>query len=102
MSKKIYSLKEIKDILSKTLKDFPVYKVILFGSYAKNNANINSDLDFIIDTKEELIGFKFYSLITKLESIFGKDIDGFEQSEIIENTNLDSEIRKTGVIVYEK
>ena len=45
----------------------PVYNVILFGSYAKNSANKNSDLGFVIDTKETLMGFKLYSLITKIE-----------------------------------
>lgn len=30
----------------------PVYSVVLFGSYAKNLATENSDLDLIIDTKE--------------------------------------------------
>ena len=43
MSKKIYSIKEIKQILNKLLENMPVYSVILFGSYAKNTATENSD-----------------------------------------------------------
>ena len=30
------------------------------------------------------------------------EIDGFEKYEIVENSLIDKEIRKTGVIVYEK
>ena len=52
MSKKIYTIDEIKEILAKILKDMPVYNVILFGSYAKKLAKEDSDLDFVIDTKE--------------------------------------------------
>ena len=102
MSEKIYTIQEIKSILSELLKDMPVYTVILFGSYAKNSADKNSDLDFVIDTKETLMGFKLYSLINKIEEAFNKDVDAFEKTEIIENSKIDEEIKKTGVVVYEK
>ena len=102
MSKKIYTINEIKQILKKVLKNMPVYSVVLFGSYAKNLATANSDLDLVIDTKEELMGFKLYSLITKIEEEFNKNVDAFEKSEIIKNSKIDKEIKKTGVVVYEK
>lgn len=102
MNEKVYTIPEIKAILRKLLKNTPVYTVILFGSYAKNTANENSDLDFVIDTKETLMGFKLYSLITKIEQEFNKNIDAFEKAEILENSKIDEEIKKTGVVVYEK
>lgn len=102
MSEKIYTVEEIKEILNKILKDLPVYTVILFGSYAKNEARPNSDIDFIIDTKETLMGFKLFSLITKIEQAFNKDVDAFEKAEIIENSKIAEEIEKTGVVVYER
>lgn len=102
MSEKIYTIEEIKKILSNILKNTTVYSVILFGSYAKNSADKNSDLDFIIDTKETLMGFKLYSLISKIEDAFKKEVDAFEKTEIIENSKIDEEIKKTGVVVYEK
>lgn len=102
MSQKIYSIEEIKQILANILQNMPVYSVVLFGSYAQNTANKDSDLDLIIDTKETLMGFKLYSLITKIEEAFKKNVDGFEKSEIIKDSEIDKEIKKTGVIVYEK
>lgn len=102
MSEKVYTIEEIREILTQVLKNMPVYSVVLFGSYAKNLANKNSDLDFVIDTKEELMGFKLFSLITKIEEAFNKQIDAFEKTEIIEDSKIDREIKKTGVIVYEK
>ncbi len=86
----------------KVLDNMPVYSVVLFGSYAKNCATKNSDLDFIIDTKENLKGFKLFSLITKIGDAFNKEVDAFEKSEIIENSRIDNEIKRTGVVVYEK
>lgn len=102
MSEKVYDLEEIKIILKEILKNMPVYRVVLFGSYAKNTATKSSDLDLVIDTKEQLMGFKLYSLITRIEEAFNKQVDGFEKSEIIENSKIDEEIKRTGVIVYEK
>lgn len=102
MSDKVYTIDEIKIVLNEFLKNMPVSSVILFGSYAKNTATKLSDIDLIIDTNGTLIGFKLYSLITKLEEKLGKNIDAFEKSEIIENSKIDDEIKKTGVLVYAK
>lgn len=102
MSEKIYTIEEIKTMLEELLKDKPVYKVILFGSYAKKKATKKSDIDLIIDTKDTLKGFKLFSLITEIEETLKKDVDAFEKTEIIENSRIDNEIKKTGVVVYEK
>lgn len=102
MSEKVYTIEEIKQILKELLDNMPVYSVILFGSYAKNTATQISDIDLVIDTKETLIGFKLYSLITQIEEKFEKNVDAFEKSEIIENSKIDNEIKKTGVLVYAK
>ena len=102
MNEKVYTIEEIKEILKELLNNMPVYSVILFGSYAKNTATKISDIDLVIDTKETLIGFKLYSLITQIEEKFEKEIKSFEKSEIIENSKIDNEIKKTGVLVYAK
>ena len=57
MSDKVYTIEEITQILKEILKDKPVYQVILFGSYAKNEANKNSDVDLIIDSKSLMSAF---------------------------------------------
>lgn len=102
MSEKIYTIEEIKKILKELLENQPVYQVILFGSYAKEEANKKSDLDLLIDTKSELKGFSLLKLICQIQEKFQKNIDGFEKYEIIEDSPIDKEIKKTGVIVYEK
>jgi predicted nucleotidyltransferase len=39
MENKVYSLQELKDNIHSLVKDLPVYSVVLFGSYAKGNAD---------------------------------------------------------------
>ena len=89
-------------MLEEILKDEPVYQVILFGSYAKNEATKQSDVDLVIDTKSKLRGFALLKLICQIQERFQKQVDGFEKYEIIENSKIDTEIKKTGVVVYEK
>ena len=101
MSNKIYNITEIKDMLNVIFKNTEVKRVTLFGSYAKNTATSNSDIDLVIDTNGKIKGFKLFSLISKIEDLFGKNVDAFEQSEITPNSLVDREIKKTGVIVYE-
>lgn len=102
MSDKIYTIDEIKINLKKILGKTDVIKVILFGSYAKNSATANSDIDLVIDSSGKLIGFKLFSLISKIEELFKKDVDAFESFEIIKGSDIDKEINSTGVVVYEK
>ncbi len=102
MSEKIYTIDEIKKILKEFLKDKPVYQVILFGSYAKQEATKESDVDLIIDTNSELKGFALLKLICQIEEKLKKNIDGFEKYEIIKDSAIDKEIKETGVVVYEK
>ena len=101
MSDKVYSINEIKNILSVFLQNTEIKKVTLFGSYAKNSANSNSDIDLVIDSNGKIRGFKLFSLITKIEDLFGKNVDAFEQSEITPNSLVDKEIKNTGVVIYE-
>lgn len=102
MSEKVYTIDEIKKILNDILVNEPVYQVILFGSYAKEEANKESDIDLVIDTKSTLKGFALLKLICQIQEKLQKEVDCFEKYEIIENSKIDEEIKKTGVIVYEK
>ena len=45
----------------------------LFGSYARNEANENSDLDFVMD-KGDLKGLQYVSLVQDLEDEFKKGL----------------------------
>jgi len=73
MSEKIYTIEEIAKILEEILKNKPVYQVILFGSYAKKEANKKSDIDLLIDTKSQLRGFALLKLICEIKEKLQKE-----------------------------
>jgi len=64
-------LRELKPILS---KEYAVRRIGLFGSFADNSADENSDIDLLVEL-DKPIGWKFFSLEIYLEKIFGRKID---------------------------
>lgn len=102
MSKKIYTIEELINILQEILKNFDVSKAILFGSYAKNTPTETSDIDLVIDSQGKLLNINFYALLEELVEKLEKNIDLFEISEIQKNSRIYNDIKREGVIVYEK
>lgn len=102
MSEKVYTIEEIKEILKQILTNIPVETAILFGSYAKNNPTKTSDIDILIDSNGKIKGLKFYALIDVIKETFNKEVDVIEKSEIDQGSRIEKEIKRTGVVVYEK
>ena len=55
-------------------KEFKISRIGLFGSYVKNTAQEESDIDFIVEFSEP-IGLKFIQLCDFLEKLFNKKVD---------------------------
>ena len=64
-------LTDLKPILH---RDYSVKQIGLFGSFADESSNEDSDIDLLVEF-EKPIGWKFFSLEIYLENIFGRKID---------------------------
>ncbi len=78
-------LRELKPILS---KEYAVRRIGLFGSFADNSADENSDIDLLVEL-EKPIGWKFFSLEIYLEKIFGRKIDLVTKNALKEQIKKD-------------
>ena len=75
-NRKVMSTSDIKLLLSGYFKDKPVNKVWLFGSYARGEENVDSDIDLMIDLDHsQPVGLKFFGMWNDLESLLGRDVD---------------------------
>ena len=100
MTDKIYTKDEIREIVKPIAINRKIDKVFLFGSYARNEATRESDLDFCIDAP--LIKSLFFISGVRLDlcKAFGKDIDLITQSslqynkdhEFVETVNREREL----------
>lgn len=65
-------LKQIK----RYFKDKPVLKAYLFGSYSREQATSESDIDILVELDySQKIGLKFFQMQTELENILNHKVD---------------------------
>lgn len=100
MATAVYTVNQIKNILTPILAKNGVRKAVLFGSYSKSNAIEKSDVDLLVDSG--LRGLQFVGLLDEIQSSLGKDVDLLDIRHIESGSPVDEEIRKTGVVIYEE
>ena len=71
----VYSIDQIKELLTPVARSYGVKRVMLFGSYARGEASENSDIDLHVYCGNirglfELSGFRL-----DLVDAFGKEVD---------------------------
>ena len=100
----IFSIDQIKEKVNSFLKKddyYPINKIILFGSYARGEAEKNSDIDLLICDSPLFGGMKNYALIGELKELFRKEIEVFIDRNIDKESLLYNNIMDQGVVIYE-
>lgn len=70
--------KDVLTILKKqkrTLNEFGVHSIALFGSYARGEAHRNSDIDILVEFNHPVGLFEFARLKLYLEKKLGRKVD---------------------------
>jgi predicted nucleotidyltransferase len=110
----IYSLEQIKEIVEpiaqSVAQKYKLNALWVFGSYARNEATDESDLDFLIDYTDTSIFnyFDYFDLEQELEQLFNKKIDLITTYALYDHTMGKYSIRfmnfviNDRVIIYEK
>ncbi len=73
----IYTVDEIKSCITPVARKYQLKAVYLFGSYARNEATEDSDVDLLIDRQGSIIHgmFEMGGLYNDLKESVGKEID---------------------------
>jgi len=104
MSDVVYSIEEIRRIVTPIAVKYDVDRVFLFGSYARGEANGDSDIDFVID-KGRLRGLQLAGMLGDLQERFGKGIDLLTisgMSKEVDPLSFKQRIESDMVVVYEQ
>ena len=100
--KYILSIKHIKKVCAKVFSQYPEIKcAYLFGSYARQEATINSDVDIMLVLSDSL-GIKFYTIGAKLENELKKEVDLLTHEQLFKNEKLLEDILVEGGKIYEQ
>ena len=103
MERMIPSIDDIKLEIDKICKDSSIKRVWVFGSYARNEADSESDLDLLVDLENALDIERFDSIYdVKIDlmslSLFNRKM----QSDLRFNKSFVERVLNERVLVYEK
>ncbi|MFT4060916.1 MAG: nucleotidyltransferase domain-containing protein [Edaphocola sp.] len=100
------TIEQIQSTVADYFKDKPVKRVYLFGSYARGEADENSDVDLLVDLdKTKKIGWKFFGWLAELNVLFGNGVDVVSNVEKPEHTNnwqFMERVNREKFLLYEK
>ena len=100
MSKPRFTIEEIKEKVIPVAKKYGVKKLWLFGSYARGEADAESDVDFLIDGGKMRGMIKYFGFVLDLEDIFQCHVDVVTTG--ISDKNFLTEIKNDEVLLYEE
>ena len=101
---KVYTLTEIKQKIMSYLKNnsfYPIKKIVLFGSYARNEADGISDIDLMVFDSPDFVRLKTVQFASELKELFQKDIDLFIEKNVNKSSSFYKNIEKEGITIYE-
>lgn len=91
MDNRIFTLEKITAMVKPLAEKYHVKEIYLFGSYARGEADENSDLDFLVFGGENFKLTNIFALGEDLREVLQKKVDIFEIHEV----NQDSEFYRT-------
>ena len=97
----VYSVSTIKRICKSIFINYPqVQCAYLYGSYARNEATIKSDIDLLIVCHG--MGLKFFEMASDLEESLNKKVDIQTHDQIGDNIDFLENILLDGIKIYRK
>lgn len=90
-----------KEALTRFFSSKPVKKAYLFGSYVRNDADQNSDIDILVELDHSHpIGMKFFSYKDELEQLLNIKVDLLSTQGL--SHHIKPYIDKDKVLIYER
>ena len=97
MAEKIYSRETLAAIIASLLKKYHAESAILFGSYARHEADALSDIDLVVIGGRSFEPTDIFSMAEDLHRATGKAVDVYELCEINQDSDFFRTILREGV-----
>ncbi len=99
MNTKILSMENIVSFVKPIAEKYQVQNVYLFGSYARGEANADSDLDFLVYGGVRFKLTMIFAFAEELREVMNKNVDVFEIHEINMESDFYDRIMKERLLV---
>lgn len=97
--KDILDVEVIKNYIRLLLKKYNADSALLFGSYARNEAEKESDIDVIIYGGDKFKPSSIFAIGEDLRELTGKNVDCFEISEVKQDSDFYKNALKEGIAI---
>lgn len=94
---RVFTQNELTAIILGLLRKYHAEHAILFGSYARNDAETTSDIDLVVVGGDAFDPTDTFSLAEELHRETGKEVDVYELCEINQDSDFFRTIMKEGV-----
>jgi len=95
-------VQRISETVRPIASKYGIEKMYLFGSRARGDNDPNSDFDFFIHPGDIRDLFQVSRLIRDLQISLGKEVDIITSGALKEGDLFAAEIKRDGVLVYER
>ena len=99
MNNNVFTLTDIANLIKPIVRKYGVKEIYLFGSYARGDADEDSDLDFLVFGGENFKLTMIFALAEELRETLKKNVDVFEINEINKDSDFYNAIMKERVLV---
>lgn len=102
----VYTIEEIKDIIKPIADKYELPAVYLFGSYARGEADEDSDIDLAVDLCGTNLAWGGIAPMLEMEEVFSIPVDCLSVQGIMEaNSPIEKAVKKNfekdKVLIYE-
>jgi uncharacterized protein len=95
---KLKGIAEIQKVIQPILWKYPIKRASLFGSYARQEARADSDIDILVEFSSTISLIQFVTIQLELEDTLGKKVDLVELSTL--KPQLKANILKEQMVIY--
>ena len=99
MQNAVLTLENIINMVKPIAEKYHVDQIYLFGSYARGEAGIDSDLDFLVYGGDNFKLTMIFALAEELREVLDKKVDVFEIHEINQESEFYNTIMKERLLV---
>lgn len=95
----LYTLTDLQDMIMPVIKRYKAEHAILFGSYARGEATVTSDIDLMIIGGTAFDPTDIFAIAEDLHQLSGKNVDVYEINEIDKTSALYESIVRDGILL---
>lgn len=94
MSSQVYTFDQLRAMITPLLLKYDMSSASIFGSYARGEADQDSDIDVLLVGNPGFNTFNIFGVAEDLYNLSGKNVDVFEISELKEGLFKDTILRE--------